>query len=112
MDAEQEHDALYNLAERIEDVYTENDSNICAYMRDNDSDYMMIMADVKKVHEAFPIIREMLDSDGEISLTPAEHKALIRYLDFKSELEDMERKRIYFRGHADGFSYLKLIGVI
>ena len=110
MNAEQ--DTFYNLAERLEDVYTEIDNDICAYLRENNSDYMDIKADIIKLQQAFPIIYEILDSEGEVSLTSAEHKALVRYLDFKSELEDMERRQIYFRGHTDSFAYLRQIGAI
>jgi len=49
---------------------------------------------------------------GAISLTAEEHKALVRYLEIKTEMEDIERKQIYFRGHTDNFAYLKKIGAI
>ena len=32
--------------------------------------------------------------------------------DAATRMEDMERMQLYFRGHTDGFSYLKKIGAI
>ena len=107
-----EQDDFYNLAERIEDIYTEIDNDICAYLSENNSDYMNIKADVIKLQAAFPVIRDVTEGAGAVSLSPEEHKALIRYLDLKNEMENMERKRIYFRGHSDCFAYLKRIGAI
>ena len=107
-----EQDDFYNLAERIEDAYSEIDNDVCEYLLESNSDYAEIKDDIIKLQKAFPIIRDILDDEGTISLTSEEHKAFIRYLDFRHELEDMERRQIYFRGHTDNFAYLKLIGAI
>ena len=65
-----------------------------------------------KLQELFPVIAKVVEGDGAVSLSAEEHKALSRYLDLKNEMENMERKQIYFRGHTDNYAYLKqIIGI-
>ena len=54
----------------------------------------------------------MIEGNGAINLSAEEHKALARYLYLKIQMENVERKQIYFRGHTDNFAYLKKIGAI
>ena len=107
-----EQDSYYNLVERIEDAFSEIDSEIVTDLSDTNDEYAALQKEVKKLQKDFPAIPKVIEGSGAISLTAEEHKALSRYLDIKSEMEDMERKQIYFRGHTDGFAYLKKIGAI
>ena len=107
-----EQDSYYNLVERVEDAFTEIDSDICADLRDNDGEYAELWREAIKVQDAFPVIREITDSEGAVSLTAEEHAALVRYLGLKHDMENIERKQIYFRGHTDNYAYLKRIGAV
>lgn len=49
-----------------------------------------------------------MDGSGEISLSAEEHE----YFRLQFRLDDMERQRLYFRGHTDCISYLKKVGVL
>ena len=106
-----EQDSYYNLAERIEDAFPEIDSDIVSDLSD-DGEYAALREKVKQLQADFPAIVKAVEGKGAISLTADEHAALVRYLGIKSEMEDMERRQIYFRGHTDNFAYLKKIGVI
>ena len=107
-----EHGEYYNLAERIEDAFSEIDSDVCADIRDTDSEYRKKWDESGELQKAFPVIGKVTEGDGEISLSADEHEALIRYLSLKNDMENMERKQIYFRGHSDNFAYLKKIGAV
>jgi len=107
-----EHDAFYNLAERIDETFSEIDSDICMELRNNDSEYSVKWKESINLQNAYPIIAIISDGDGAISLSAEERKALIRYLYLMHEMENIERKQIYFRGHTDNFAYLKRIGAI
>jgi hypothetical protein len=37
---------------------------------------------------------------------------LVRYIGLQKDMEETERRHIYFRGHTDNFAYLKKIGAI
>ena len=105
-------DSYYNLAERIGDAFTEIDSDACTDLRHTDGGYMEMWREAIKLQEGFPVIATATEGDGAISLSAEEHKALVRYLRLKNDMEETERKHIYFRGHTDNYAYLKKIGAI
>lgn len=63
-------------------------------------------------NSANPFIGKVMDGSGDISLTAEEHEVLTEYFRLRFRLDDMERQRLYFRGHADCISYLKKIGAL
>ena len=106
-------DNHYNLMKRIEDAFPEIDNEICLDLRENNGEYARLKDEIIKLQEDFRNIRHITDGNGgEVSLSAEEHEALVRFLDLKHEMEDMERKQIYFRGHTDNYHYLKRIGVL
>ena len=106
------NDAFYNLAERIEDAFMEIDSDVCGDLRKTDSEYAALRRERGDLEKDFLAITQMLEGEGDISLSAEEHAALVRYIDLSRRIEDRERRQIYFRGHTDGYAYLKRIGVI
>jgi hypothetical protein len=107
-----EHDAYYNLAERIDEAFTEIDSDICTDLREKDSEYIEMWQEASDLQKKFPVIPIITEGKGPISLSTEEHEALVRFLMLKNDMEDIERKQIYFRGHTDNYHYLKRIGVL
>jgi hypothetical protein len=105
-------DDYYNLAERIEGSFSEIDSDICMDLRERDAEYQEMEREADALEESCPVITEIMDGEGSVSLTGEEHDALTRYLHLKHVMENSERKQIYFRGHTDAFAYLKKIGMI
>ena len=107
-----EQDSYYNLVERIEDAFSEIDSDIVMDLSSTNDEYAALQEKIAELHKGFPAVVKAVEGSGAMSLTAEEHEALTQYLDIKTEIEDMERKQIYFRGHTDGFAYLKKIGAI
>jgi hypothetical protein len=105
-------DSFFNLAERIEDAFPEIDNDIMVDLRETDDGYRSLCRETDKLQDEYPTVISVLEGDGAISLTADEHAALLRYFDIKRNTEDIERKRIYFRGHTDCMAYLKKIGAI
>jgi len=101
--------AYYNLAERINNTFPEIDSDICTYLRNNDSAYADMWQEVIRLQTDFPVIPKVTEGNGAISLSTEEHKALTRYLELKNDMENQERKQIYICGHMDNTAYLKQI---
>ena len=54
----------------------------------------------------------MFDSEQAAELTKEECAALIRIMELKNQLTDMELQSIYFRGCYDSVGYLKKAGVL
>ncbi|MCL2153876.1 MAG: hypothetical protein FWH57_13180 [Oscillospiraceae bacterium] len=107
-----EHDACCNLAERLDDVFEEIDSDTCTDLRKNDGEYAEMWHEAIRLKQEFSVIEEVTEGSGALSLSAEEHNALIRYLALSNSMENAERKQIYFRGHMDCYAYLKKIGAI
>jgi hypothetical protein len=102
----------YDLAEQFKDIFAEIDSDITVELKETDGDYTALCSEILFMQMDFPVIANIIEGEGAISVSEEEHKALVRYFEAKNEMYAIERMEIYFRGHADGFAYLKKIGVI
>lgn len=105
----------YNHAlaeERFDDAFAEVCSDLWNTLRNTDSDYAEMWRELLALVEAFPVFPAVTEGEGAVSLSAEEHKAFLRYLYLKHEMEDIERKHIYFCGHRHSFDYLKRIGAI
>ena len=92
---------FYDLVERIKDNFMEIDSDIMVDLKKQDEDYANMCQDL-----------EVTEESGAISLTAEEHDIMRKYMSRMFEKETIERCQIYFRGHTDGYAYLKKIGAI
>ena len=100
----------YSLVElRIEETFMEIDSEICADLQKNDAEYIKLWQEMTALQKEYPIIQKVIEGTGEISLSAEEHKSLSWYLRLRHCLENIERRQIYFCGHADNYCYLKRI---
>ena len=103
----------YELSEeRFEDVFAEVCSEIWNNLRSTDREYAQMWREVLALMAKFPILSAVTEGEGAVSLSAEEHKAFLRYLYLKHEMENIERKHIYFCGHRHSFDYLKRIGAI
>jgi hypothetical protein len=105
-------DSFYNLTERITDAFPEIDSDIATDLFHTDSEYAALRKQADELQQAHPFIEQILEDNGAVTLSAAEHEILLRYFSLTKQIEDVERRQIYFRGHTDNFAYLKKIGAI
>ena len=107
-----DHNYYYNLAERLDDLFSEIDAAACVDLRKNNSEYAEMMNAMLKLEADYPIISQITEREGDVSLSVDECRALARYLVQKNEMENIERKQVYFRGHMDNYHFLKKIGAL
>ena len=109
-----EHDVYYNLAQRIDNDFGEIDNDTCVDLRKSDGEYIEMWREVCSLQSEYPIIEQITEGAGEgaISLSVEERGALARYLMLKHDMENVERKAIYLRGHRDNYHFLKKVGAI
>ena len=103
----------YNYAlakELFGDAFAEVCSEMWNTLRTTDGEYAELWRERLALVEKFPIFEAVMEGEGAVSLSAEEHKAFVRYLDLKDEMEDIESKHIYFCGHRHSFDYLKRIG--
>ena len=107
-----EHDTFYNLAQRIEDAYPKIDNDITLNLKETNSEYAALRQETVQVQEDYPVIVELLEGNGPVNLTAADVEILQHYFDLERQIEDIERRQVYFRGHTDNFAYLMRIGAL
>lgn len=98
------------MIERISEEYDESDSNMVLELAATDKEYADLKQQMSELKHQYPFIEKLLEGDGEVQITSQEHEILNQYFRLYLQADNMERKHIYFRGHTDGFSYLKKIG--
>lgn len=103
-------DQYIPMIERISEEYDESDSNMILELAATDQEYAALKRQMSELKHQHPFIEMLLEGNGEVQLTDQEHEILNQYFRLYLRADNMERKHIYFRGHTDGFSYLKKIG--
>lgn len=101
-----------DLVERIKDSFMEIDSDIMVDLKKQDIEYADMCQKLGEMESRYPFILEVTEGSGAISLTAEEHEIVRKYMNRMFEKETIERCQIYFRGHTDGYVYLKKIGVV
>lgn len=101
-----------DLAQRIEESFAEIEDEALADFKKTDETYAALYQQISKLKEDNPFIGKVMDGSSDISLTAEEHEVLTEYFRLRFRLDDMERQRLYFRGHTDCISYLKKVGAL
>ena len=101
-----------DLAKRIEESFAEIEDETITDFRKTDEEYSSLYRQISKLKTDYPFISKVMGSNSGISLTAKEHNVLIEYFRLQFRLDDMERQRLYFRGHTDCISYLKKVGAL
>ena len=99
-------DSYCLLPERISEQFSEIDSDIVMDLAAASPEYAKLKAQMEELKRQNPVIGALLEGKGELD----EHEALKEFIRLYMRADNMEREHIYFRGHADGFAYLKKIG--
>ena len=105
-------DTYNDLSTRIEDSFSEIDSDIVIDLRNTNEEYDKLDMQISDLKQHNPFIDKVMEGDGEIVLTAEEHQTLTTYLRLCMKRDDMERQHLYFRRHTDAFSYLKKINML
>ena len=105
-------DTYFDLPSRLEDSFSEIDSDIVTDLRRTSEEYAGIQQQISDLKKRFPCIMKVMEDKGEIQLTTEEHAAFVQCLRLLRKLDDMERLQLYFRGHTDAVAYLKKIRAI
>ena len=95
-----------------ETIFAEIEDEAIADFQKTDEAYAALYQQISKLKADNPFIGKVIDGSGDISLTAEEHEVLTEYFRLRFRLDDMERQRLYFRGHTDCISYLKKIGAL
>lgn len=101
-----------DLIKRIEDGFMEIDNDIIVDLRKQDASYLALCRQIGDMERDYPFILNVTEGEGDVSLTAEEHRVLVEYFRLSLKKDNIERKQIYFRGHTDGYAYLKKVGAV
>lgn len=98
-----------DLPTRIMKDFSEIDSNIVMDLYKTNKQYAELQNEISNLKKQCPFIDEITEGEKEIHLNVQEHSVLIRYFRLLRQMDNMERKHIYFCGQKDAVAYLKEI---
>lgn len=93
-------------------IFNEYLSSVIAKLSKENEEYSAVQAEIKELHEKYPKVFGVFDMEKSAELTKEECAALIKVLELKNRLTDLEMQSVYFCGCYDSVGYLKKAGIL
>ena len=93
-------------------VFQEYLGSVIAKLSRENEEYRAVQAKIEGLYEKYPKVLGVFDTETEEELTEEECAALIKVMELKNKLTDMEMQSVYFRGCYDSVGYLKKAGIL
>lgn len=93
-------------------IFEEYLSSVIAKLSKENPEYQSIEKMIDAVYKEYPRIMTALDTEKASDLSEQECSALLKVLELRSMLSDMQQEAIYFRGCYDSVGYLKKAGIL
>ncbi len=93
-------------------IFNEYLGSVIAKLSRENEGYRAVRAEIESLYEKFPKVLGIFDTETAADLTEKECAALIKVIELKNRLTDMEMQSIYFRGCYDCVGYLKKAEVL
>lgn len=78
----------------------------------NTPEYQNLLQMSVKLQNQYPVIEEVMESMGKVTLRKEEHKAFHEYLQLKSDMEYLERQQAYQCGYVHCYECLRKMGAL
>ena len=93
-------------------VFNEYLGSVIAKLSRENEEYLAVRADIESLYEKYPKVLGVFDTETSAELTEKECTALIKVMELRNKLTDMEMQSVYFRGCYDSVGYLKKAGIL
>lgn len=93
-------------------IFNEYLSSVIAKLPKENEKYKAVQDEIERLYGKYPTVLGVFDSEQAAGLTKEECSALIRIMELKNQLTDMELQSSYFRGCYDSVGYLKKAGIL
>lgn len=93
-------------------IFNEYLSSVVANLSKENEEYKAIQDKIESLYQQYPKVLGVFDTEQVAELTKEECAALIRIMELKNQLADIELQSIYFRGCYDSDGYLKKAGIL
>jgi hypothetical protein len=81
------------------------DEKVVRYLKAYHSEYQETLNRQTKLVQQYPIIKEVLEGDGCVSIDDKEHRAFKEFMANRDDMERLEREYYYYFGQSHIFSY-------
>ena len=88
-------------------IFNEYLGSVIAKLSRENGEYRAIRAEIESLYEKYPKVLGVFDTETSAELTEEECAALIKVMELRNKLTDMEMQSVYFRGCYDSVGYLK-----
>ena len=93
-------------------IFSEYLSSVIAKLPKENEKYRAMKEELLKLYDKYPKMLDIFDMDKAEGLSAEECAGLVKVLQLRNELTDMELQSVYFRGCYDGVGYLKKAGIL
>lgn len=93
-------------------VFNEYLGSVIAKLSRENEEYRAVRAEIERLYEKYPKVLGVFDTETSAELTKEECAALIKVMELRNKLTDMEMQSVYFRGCYDSVGYLKKAGIL
>lgn len=101
-----------NLVKCMEENFPELEESILGNLGEQDETYLSICKRLQSMITAYPFIAKIKEGTEGINISAEEHQILLEFFKADLEKEEIERKKLYFQGHIDGYAYMRKVGAI
>lgn len=93
-------------------IFNEYLGSVIAKLSRENEEYRAVRAELENLYEKYPKVLGVFDTETSAELTEEECAALIKVMEIRNKLTDMEMQAVYFRGCYDSVGYLKKAGIL
>ena len=93
-------------------IFNEYLGFVIAKLSRENEEYRAVRAEIESLYEKYPKVLGVFDTETSEELTEEECAALIKVMELRNKLTDMEMQSVYFRGCYDSVGYLKKAGIL
>lgn len=93
-------------------IFEEYLSSVIAKLPKENEDYKALQAEIESLYQKHPKVLSVFDTEQLVELNEQGCVALIKVVELKNKLTDMEMQSVYFRGCYDSIGYLKKAGIL
>ena len=95
-----------------DNVFNEYLGSVVAKLSRENEEYRAVRAEIESLYGKYPKVLGVFDTETSAELTEEECAALIKVMELRNKLTDMEMQTVYFRGCYDSVGYLKKAGIL
>ncbi len=93
-------------------IFNEYLGSVIAKLSRENEEYRAVRAEIESLYEKYPKVLGVFDTETSAELTGEECAALIKVMELRNKLTDMEMQSVYLRGCYDSVGYLKKAGIL